>query len=67
MLICRTQNRSGHVAQALAQRGWTNVRYVVGGMSMWALQGLPMVAPGSGSDRGNVHGAPTGSPPGSTR
>ena len=49
LLICRTQNRSAQVAQALAQRGWTNVRYVVGGMSMWALQGLPMVAPGSPS------------------
>jgi rhodanese-related sulfurtransferase len=49
MLICRTQNRSGQVAQALSQRGWGNVRYVVGGMSMWELQGLPMVAPGSGA------------------
>jgi rhodanese-related sulfurtransferase len=48
MLICRTQNRSGHVAQVLRQQGWTNVRYVAGGMSMWAVHGWPMVAPGSG-------------------
>ncbi len=45
LLICRTQNRSSHVAQVLTQRGWGNLRYVVGGMSMWALNGWPMVAP----------------------
>ncbi len=45
MLICRTQNRSGQVVQVLRQRGWTNVRYVVGGMSMWAMHGWPMVEP----------------------
>ena len=47
LLICRTQNRSGHVAQVLHQRGWNNLRYVVGGMSMWAENGWPMVAPGA--------------------
>jgi rhodanese-related sulfurtransferase len=52
LLICRTQNRSAQVAQALEQRGWKNLRYIVGGMSMWELQGWPMVAPGDAADRG---------------
>lgn len=47
LLICRTQNRSAQVVQVLKQRGWHNLRYVVGGMSMWAHQGWPMVAPGA--------------------
>ncbi len=45
LLICRTNNRSANVVHALRERGWTNVRFVVGGMSMWAVQGWPMVAP----------------------
>jgi rhodanese-related sulfurtransferase len=49
LLICRTQNRSANVVHALRERGWTNVRYVIGGMSMWEMQGWPMVAPPAGS------------------
>lgn len=46
LLICNTQNRSSATAQALRQRGFTNVRYVKGGMSEWARRGWPLVAPG---------------------
>ena len=45
LLICQTQNRSGKVAAALRERGYTNVRYVHGGMGGWAGKGWPMVAP----------------------
>jgi rhodanese-related sulfurtransferase len=45
LLICNTQNRSSRVAEALRQRGWTQVQYVNGGMSTWAQRGLPMVKP----------------------
>ncbi len=45
LLICNTQNRSGAVIQALREAGWTNVRYVHGGMSEWARRGWPMVSP----------------------
>jgi rhodanese-related sulfurtransferase len=45
LLICNTQNRSGAVIQALREAGWTNVRFVDGGMSEWARRGWPMVAP----------------------
>ena len=44
-LICNTQNRSRAVWQALRERGYTNVRYVEGGMSEWARRGLPLVKP----------------------
>lgn len=45
LLICNTQNRSRAVWQALRDRGYTNVRYVEGGMSEWARRGLPLVKP----------------------
>ena len=45
LLICNTQNRSRAVWQALRERGYTNVRYVEGGMSEWARRGLPLVMP----------------------
>ncbi len=45
LLICHTQSRSSRVAQALRAAGWTNVRYVHGGMSGWARQGWPLVKP----------------------
>jgi rhodanese-related sulfurtransferase len=45
LLICNTQNRSRAVWQALRERGYTNVRYVEGGMSEWARRGLPLVPP----------------------
>lgn len=46
LLICATQNRSSATARALRQRGFTNVRYVQGGMSEWGRRGWPLVAPG---------------------
>ena len=45
LLICRTQNRSGSVVDALRKRGYTNVRFVRGGMKAWAERGWPMVPP----------------------
>jgi rhodanese-related sulfurtransferase len=45
LIICNTQNRSSKVVQAMQEAGWTNVRYVNGGMSRWAQNGWPMVKP----------------------
>ena len=45
LIICNTQNRSGKVVKAMKDAGWTNVRYVHGGMSEWAKKGWPMVKP----------------------
>lgn len=45
LLICNTQNRSSAVLKALKQDGYTNVRFVHGGMAEWARRGWPMVAP----------------------
>jgi len=45
LLVCNTQNRSRAAWQALRERGYTNVRYVEGGMSEWARRGLPLVKP----------------------
>jgi rhodanese-related sulfurtransferase len=45
LIICNTQNRSSKVAGALKEAGWSNVRYVQGGMSTWAKNGWPMVKP----------------------
>ena len=43
ILICRSGSRSGAVANALAQHGYTTYN-VVGGMGAWAAAGLPVVA-----------------------
>lgn len=45
LLICNTQNRSRAVTEALQEQGFTNIRYVDGGMSEWARRGWPMVKP----------------------
>ena len=45
LVICNTQNRSSKVVQAMKEAGWSNVRYVHGGMSGWARNGWPMVKP----------------------
>lgn len=45
LIICQTQSRSSEVAKALKEAGWTNVRYVHGGMSGWARNGWPLVKP----------------------
>ncbi len=48
LLICNTQNRSRAVTEALQEQGFTNIRYVHGGMSEWARRGWPMVKPQDG-------------------
>jgi rhodanese-related sulfurtransferase len=45
LLICNTQNRSRAVTEALQAQGFSNIRYVNGGMSEWAKRGWPMVKP----------------------
>lgn len=46
LLVCRTQNRSQAVLNKLrAKGGYAHVRYVQGGMSEWAKEGNPLVAP----------------------
>ena len=47
LVICNTQNRSSKVVEQLQSMGYTNARYVNGGMSQWAARGWPMVKPGS--------------------
>jgi rhodanese-related sulfurtransferase len=46
LLICNTQNRSSSTFDALRARGWTNLRYVNGGMSEWNRRGWKTVKPG---------------------
>jgi len=46
LLICNTQNRSRATLDALRAQGWTNLRYVHGGMSEWVRRGWPTVKPG---------------------
>jgi len=45
LLICHTQNRSSAALRALRERGYSNVRYVQGGMSEWMRRGWPLVKP----------------------
>jgi rhodanese-related sulfurtransferase len=45
LLICNTQNRSRAVTEALREQGFTNIRFVDGGMSEWARRSWPMVKP----------------------
>ena len=47
LLICNTQNRSQATAQALREHGYTNVRYVKGGMSEWGRRSWPLARPGT--------------------
>jgi rhodanese-related sulfurtransferase len=45
LLICNSQNRSRATFDALRERGWTNLRYVSGGMSEWNRRGWKTVKP----------------------
>lgn len=45
LLICRTQNRSSATLKFLREKGYTNVRFVQGGMSEWTKRGWPLVSP----------------------
>jgi rhodanese-related sulfurtransferase len=47
LLICNTQNRSSATWKALREQGYTNVRFVQGGMSEWNKRGWPTVKPAS--------------------
>ncbi len=47
LLVCNTQNRSSATLRKLRERGgYSNVRFVQGGMSEWARRGWPLVKPG---------------------
>ncbi len=45
LLICNTQNRSSATFKFLRDKGYTNVRYVLGGMSEWNRRGWPVAKP----------------------
>ena len=45
LLICNTQNRSRATYEALRERGYTNLRYVSGGMSEWVRRGWKVTSP----------------------
>lgn len=45
LLICRTQNRSSATYKFLREKGYTNVRFVQGGMSEWMRRGWPLTRP----------------------
>jgi rhodanese-related sulfurtransferase len=45
LVICHTQNRSASVVNALRERGYAHVRYVIGGMASWRVQGWPLAKP----------------------
>lgn len=42
ILVCRSGNRSGRVAEMLARRGFHRVMNMVGGMLAYAAAGLPI-------------------------
>ncbi len=45
LLICNTQNRSSATVKFLREKGYTNVRFVQGGMSEWMRRAWPLVKP----------------------
>lgn len=45
LVVCNTQNRSANIVGQLQAAGYTNARYVHGGMSEWKARGLPMQSP----------------------
>ena len=44
-LICTTQNRSRKVVLDFQSRGYSNVQYVIGGMSEWTKRGWALETP----------------------
>jgi rhodanese-related sulfurtransferase len=42
VMICRSGNRSGRAAQALASIGFSRVMNLTGGMLAWNAAGLPI-------------------------
>ena len=45
LVICNTQNRSARMVEQLQAAGYSNARFVNGGMSQWAARGWPLVKP----------------------
>ena len=45
IVMCATQNRSSRLVAQLQAAGYTNARYVQGGMSQWTARGWPLVKP----------------------
>jgi rhodanese-related sulfurtransferase len=45
LLICNTQNRSKKVVLDFQSRGYSNVQYVIGGMSEWTKRGWALETP----------------------
>jgi len=45
LLICHSQNRSSATYKFLREKGYTNVRFVQGGMGEWMRRGWPLVRP----------------------
>ena len=45
LVVCNTQNRSSKIVEQLQAAGFSNARYVNGGMSEWNTRGLPTIKP----------------------
>lgn len=45
LVVCNTQNRSSKIVEQLQAAGFTNARYVQGGMRQWNARALPTVKP----------------------
>ncbi|MES2877218.1 MAG: rhodanese-like domain-containing protein [Pseudomonadota bacterium] len=45
LVMCATQNRSSRLVAQLQAAGYTNARYVQGGMNQWTARGWPVVQP----------------------
>jgi rhodanese-related sulfurtransferase len=45
LVVCNTQNRSSKIVEQLQAAGFTNARYVQGGMSEWNARKLPTTRP----------------------
>jgi rhodanese-related sulfurtransferase len=45
LVVCNTQNRSSKIVEQLQAAGFSNARYVQGGMSEWNARRLPTVKP----------------------
>jgi rhodanese-related sulfurtransferase len=45
LVVCNTQNRSSKIVEQLQAAGYSNARYVQGGMNEWNTRKLPTVKP----------------------
>jgi rhodanese-related sulfurtransferase len=45
LVVCNTQNRSSKIVEQLQAAGFSNARYVQGGMSEWNARKLPTIKP----------------------